>query len=73
MSKDSALSVLINDNNRVVNQAIYNGAFNTSDPERVQVNIRSMGKLGIISGFQSPFDSERSVVSLIATNNAAYP
>ena len=73
MSKNSALSVLINDNDRVVNQAVYNGAFNTSDPERIQVNIQSLGKLGIISGFQSPFDSERSVVSLIATNNAAYP
>lgn len=73
ISKDSTLSVLINNNQRVVNQAIYNGAFNTDEPERIQVNTQSMGRLGIISGFQSPFDSERSVVSLIATNDAAYP
>ena len=73
ISKDSTLSVLFKDNLRVVNQAIYNGAFNTDEPERIQVNVNSMGRLGIISGFQSPFDSERSVVSLIATNNAAYP
>ena len=72
LTDDSSLSVLLQNNQRIVEQAIYNGAYDTSQPERIKVSIQSQGTLGIISGFQSPFNAERSVVSLIATNDTAY-
>lgn len=72
LTKDSDLSVLINNSQRIVDQAIYNGAYDTQDSDKVKVSIKSVGRLAVISGFQSPFDSERSVVSLIATNDDAY-
>ncbi|MCC9659388.1 cellulose biosynthesis cyclic di-GMP-binding regulatory protein BcsB [Pseudoalteromonas sp. MB41] len=72
VAENSSLSVLIDNNQRIVDQAIYNGAYDSTDAEKIKVNIRSLGRLAIISGFQSPFDSDRSVVSLIATNDNAY-
>ncbi|MDQ9091177.1 cellulose biosynthesis cyclic di-GMP-binding regulatory protein BcsB [Pseudoalteromonas haloplanktis] len=72
LTDDSSLSILLQNNQRIVEQAIYNGAFDNNQPEKIKVSIQSQGKLGIISGFQSPFNSERSVVSLIATNDNAY-
>ncbi|MGB5788329.1 MAG: cellulose biosynthesis cyclic di-GMP-binding regulatory protein BcsB, partial [Pseudoalteromonas nigrifaciens] len=38
----------------------------------VQVSLVSSGDLAVIAGFQSPFDSERSIVSLTASTNKAY-
>ncbi|MDI4671638.1 cellulose biosynthesis cyclic di-GMP-binding regulatory protein BcsB, partial [Pseudoalteromonas shioyasakiensis] len=72
LAKDSALSVLINNNQRIVDQAIYNGAYDTKGAEKIKVNISSIGRLAVMSGFQSPFDSDRSVVSLIASNENAF-
>lgn len=72
LSQNSSLSAVINNNQRIVNQAIYNGAYDTQNSEKIKLNISSLGRLAIISGFQSPLDSERSVVSMIVSDNSAY-
>lgn len=72
LPKDTAISVLLKNNQRIVNQAIYNGAYHDNEPEKINVSINSRGKLGIIAGYQSPFNSDRSVVSMIATSDSAY-
>lgn len=72
LTDNSSLSVLLKNNQRIVDQAIYNGAYDSSRSEKIKVTVQSQGKLGIISGFQSPFNSQRSVVSMIATSDSAF-
>ncbi|MGP9671782.1 cellulose biosynthesis cyclic di-GMP-binding regulatory protein BcsB [Pseudoalteromonas sp. AOP31-A2-14] len=72
LPQDAAISVLLEANQRIVEQAIYNGAYNNNDAQKVKVSIESQGKLGIIAGFQSPFNSDRSVVSMTATTDNAF-
>jgi len=72
LPQDTAISVLLETNQRIVEQAIYNGAYDNNNTQKVKVSIESQGKLGIIAGFQSPFNSERSVVSMTATTDNAF-
>lgn len=38
----------------------------------MQLGVTSRGDLGVIAGFQSPFNSQRSIVSLAATSTNAF-
>ncbi|WP_404340689.1 cellulose biosynthesis cyclic di-GMP-binding regulatory protein BcsB [Pseudoalteromonas mariniglutinosa] len=71
--ENSSISALLKYNQRIVDQAIYNGTYDTEQPEKIKVSVDSQGLLGVISGFQSPFNNDRSVVSMIATSDNAYP
>ena len=72
LDKNNSNNVLLNNNQRVIKQAIYNGAYDDAQTEQVQVSVKSSGDMAVIAGFQSPYDSERSVVSLSATTTKAY-
>ncbi|MBH0055800.1 cellulose biosynthesis cyclic di-GMP-binding regulatory protein BcsB [Pseudoalteromonas sp. SWXJZ94C] len=68
----SQTNILLHNNQRAIKQAIYNGAYDDDDAEKIQINVKSSGDMAVITGFQSPFDSERSIVSLTATTNKAF-
>ncbi|MBQ4833098.1 cellulose biosynthesis cyclic di-GMP-binding regulatory protein BcsB [Pseudoalteromonas sp. MMG010] len=65
-------NVLLKNTARVIDNALYNGQFDNSNTEKVQVNLTSSGDMAIISGYQSPFDSDRSIVSLTASTSDAF-
>jgi hypothetical protein len=69
---NNANNILLEDNQRAIKQAIYNGAYDDTDAEKIHVSIKSSGDMAVIAGFQSPFDSDRSIVSLTATTSKAY-
>lgn len=66
-------NILLQNSNRVIKQAIYNGTYDEETTQNVKVDIISQGELAAVAGFQSPFNSDRSVVSLtVSTNKAHY-
>ncbi|WP_372759832.1 cellulose biosynthesis cyclic di-GMP-binding regulatory protein BcsB [Pseudoalteromonas sp.] len=65
-------NVLLSNQQRAITEAIYNGAYDNEVTEKVTVNVTSRGDLAVITGFQSPFDAERSIVSLTATSNRTF-
>lgn len=72
LDEDAQTNILLHNKQRAIKQAIYNGAYDDEDAEKIHINIKSTGDMAVITGFQSPFDSERSVVSLTATTNKAF-
>ena len=72
LDEDAQTNILLHNNQRAIKQAIYNGAYDDEDAEKIHINIKSSGDMAVITGFQSPFDSERSIVSLTATTNKAF-
>ncbi len=72
IDENAPTSKLLKNNHRIIKQAFYNGAYDADTTEDVQVSLVSSGDLAVIAGFQSPFDSERSIVSLTASTNKAY-
>jgi hypothetical protein len=72
LDEDAQTNVLLNNNQRAIKQAIYNGAYDEQTTDKVEVSIKSSGDMAVITGFQSPFDSDRSIVSLSATTQNAF-
>ncbi|MEI8625240.1 cellulose biosynthesis cyclic di-GMP-binding regulatory protein BcsB [Pseudoalteromonas sp. B137] len=72
LDEDAQTNILLDNNQRAIKQAIYNGAYDEQTTDKVQVSIKSSGDMAVITGFQSPFDSERSIVSLSATSQKAF-
>ena len=72
LDENAQTNILLNGNQRAIKQAIYNGAYDENESEKVQVSIKSSGDMAVITGFQSPFDSERSIVSLSATSHNGF-
>ncbi|WP_372810560.1 cellulose biosynthesis cyclic di-GMP-binding regulatory protein BcsB [Pseudoalteromonas nigrifaciens] len=72
IDENAPTSKLLKNNHRIIKQAFYNGAYDADTTEDVQVSLVSSGDLAVIAGFQSPFDSDRSIVSLTASTNKAY-
>jgi hypothetical protein len=72
LDEDAQTNILLNNNQRAIKQAIYNGAYDEQTTEKVEVSIKSSGDMAVITGFQSPFDSNRSIVSLSATTNNSF-
>lgn len=72
LDEDAHTNVLLTNNQREIKQAIYNGAYDEQATDKIQVSVRSSGDMAVITAYQSPFDSERSVVSLNATTEKAF-
>ncbi|WP_213608699.1 cellulose biosynthesis cyclic di-GMP-binding regulatory protein BcsB [Pseudoalteromonas sp.] len=73
LEKDAQINILLNNNQRAIKQAIYNGAYeDKANNNKIEVSIKSSGDMAVITGFQSPFDSNRSIVSLSATTQNAF-
>ncbi|MBB1384031.1 cellulose biosynthesis cyclic di-GMP-binding regulatory protein BcsB [Pseudoalteromonas sp. SG45-5] len=72
LDEGSHTNVLLSNNQRAIKQALYNGAYDEQTTQKVHVSIKSSGDIAVITGFQSPLDSERSIVSLSATSQNAY-
>ena len=72
LDEDAQTNILLDNNQRAIKQAIYNGAYDEQTTDKVEVSIKSSGDMAVITGFQSPFDSERSIVSLSATSQKAF-
>jgi hypothetical protein len=65
-------NVLLKNTSRQIEHALYNGQYDNTKTDKVQVNIKSSGDMAVIAGYQSPFNNERSVVSLSATTPSAF-
>ncbi|HAG39925.1 MULTISPECIES: cellulose biosynthesis cyclic di-GMP-binding regulatory protein BcsB [unclassified Pseudoalteromonas] len=72
LDEDAHTNVLLTNNQREIKQAIYNGAYDEQATDKIQVSVKSSGDMAVITAYQSPFDSERSVVSLNATTEKAF-
>ena len=72
LDEDTHTNVLLTNNQREIKQAIYNGAYDEQATDKIQVSVKSSGDMAVITAYQSPFDSERSVVSLNATTEKAF-
>lgn len=73
MNEQSQLSVLLEQSTREITQAVYDGQpydyALANEDAAATVSLSSYGPLAAIVGFQSPFNTERSVVSIMANNN----
>ncbi|MEM5545104.1 cellulose biosynthesis cyclic di-GMP-binding regulatory protein BcsB [Pseudoalteromonas fuliginea] len=72
LKEDEPKNILLNNNQRAIKLAIYNGAYDDNKAEKIQINVTSSGNMAVITGYQSPFSSQRSIVSLTATTNEAF-
>lgn len=72
LKEDEPKNILLNNNQRAIKLAIYNGAYDDNKAEKIQINVTSSGNMAVITGYQSPFNSQRSIVSLTATTNEAF-
>ncbi|ATG78217.1 cellulose biosynthesis cyclic di-GMP-binding regulatory protein BcsB [Pseudoalteromonas sp. 1_2015MBL_MicDiv] len=72
LKEDEPKNILLNNNQRAIKLAIYNGAYDDNKAEKIQINVKSSGNMAVITGYQSPFSSQRSIVSLTATTNEAF-
>ncbi|CCQ11142.1 Cyclic di-GMP binding protein precursor [Pseudoalteromonas luteoviolacea B = ATCC 29581] len=74
IKQDSALTVLLEHSLREITQAAYESqpyAYALANDEAAtKVSLSSLGPLAAIVGFQSPFNSNRSVIALMATQEA---
>jgi cellulose synthase operon protein B len=72
LDENTEKNILLNNSQRAIKHAIYNGKYDDNVTKKVQVSVTSQGDLGVIAGFQSPFNTERSIVSLAATSTNAF-
>jgi len=72
-SQSEHMSVLINQSLREIKQAIYETQpykyAKSNEDAATHVSLESYGSLAAIAGFQSPFNDERSVVTIMAASS----